>query len=70
MIYVLDKIAPGTANHDTLLYGAEVKFYSSKVAVGRAISRPPCPASTPSATARALLAAFPRRVHPVSTPPA
>ena len=31
MIYVLDKIAPGTANHDTLLYGAEVKFYSSRL---------------------------------------
>jgi len=31
MIYQLDKIAPGTANHDTLLYGAEVKFYSSRL---------------------------------------
>lgn len=31
MIYALDKIAPGTANHDTLLYGAEVKFYSSRL---------------------------------------
>ena len=30
MIYTLDKIAPGTANHDTLLYGVEVKFYSAK----------------------------------------
>lgn len=30
MIYALDKIAPGTANHDTLLYGVEVKFYSSR----------------------------------------
>ncbi|MDR1640346.1 MAG: NAD(P)/FAD-dependent oxidoreductase [Clostridiales bacterium] len=29
MIYALDKLAPGTANYDTLLYGAEVKFYSS-----------------------------------------
>ncbi|MDR1540198.1 MAG: NAD(P)/FAD-dependent oxidoreductase [Clostridiales bacterium] len=29
MIYTLDKLAPGTANYDTLLYGAEVKFYSS-----------------------------------------
>ena len=26
MIYALDKIAPGTANDDTLLYGVEVKF--------------------------------------------
>ena len=33
MIYVLDKIAPGTANHDTLLYGAEVKFYSARLAL-------------------------------------
>ncbi len=31
MIYVLDKIAPGTANYDTLLYGVEVKFYSSRL---------------------------------------
>ncbi|MBQ1878126.1 MAG: FAD-dependent oxidoreductase, partial [Erysipelotrichaceae bacterium] len=31
MIYALDKIAPGTANYDTLLYGAEVKFYSSRI---------------------------------------
>ena len=31
MIYALDKIAPGTANDDTLLYGVEVKFYSSRV---------------------------------------
>lgn len=33
MIYALDKIAPGMANADTLLYGVEVKFYNSKVAV-------------------------------------
>lgn len=31
MIRVLDKIAPGTANQDTLLYGVEVKFYSSRL---------------------------------------
>jgi uncharacterized protein len=31
MIYTLDKIAPGTANYDTLLYGVEVKFYSSRL---------------------------------------
>jgi len=31
MIYQLDKLAPGTANYDTLLYGAEVKFYSSRL---------------------------------------
>jgi len=33
MIYALDKIAPGTANPDTLLYGVEVKFYNSEVEV-------------------------------------
>lgn len=33
MIYALDKIAPGTANEDTLLYGVEVKFYNSQVEV-------------------------------------
>ncbi|MDD7019048.1 MAG: FAD-dependent oxidoreductase, partial [Hornefia butyriciproducens] len=33
MIYALDKIAPGTANEDTLLYGIEVKFYNSRVEV-------------------------------------
>ena len=31
MIYALDKLAPGTANYDTLLYGAEVKFYSARI---------------------------------------
>ena len=33
MIYALDKIAPGTANDDTLLYGVEVKFYNMEVKV-------------------------------------
>ena len=33
MIYQLDKLAPGTANYDTLLYGAEVKFYSARLAL-------------------------------------
>ena len=33
MIYALDKIAPGTANEDTLLYGVEVKFYNMEVKV-------------------------------------
>ena len=33
MIYALDKIAPGTANDDTLLYGVEVKFYNMEVAI-------------------------------------
>ena len=35
MIYALDKVAPGTANDDTLLYGVEVKFYSNKVVVDK-----------------------------------
>lgn len=35
MIYALDKIAPGTANDDTLLYGVEVKFYNMEVELNR-----------------------------------
>lgn len=31
MIHALDKIAPGMANDDTLLYGVEVKFYNMEV---------------------------------------
>ena len=33
MIYALDKVAPGVANEDTLLYGVEVKFYNMEVEV-------------------------------------
>lgn len=33
MIYALDKVAPGTANDDTLLYGVEVKFYNLEVEI-------------------------------------
>ena len=33
MIYARDKVAPGTANDDTLLYGVEVKFYNMEVEV-------------------------------------
>ncbi len=33
MINALDKIAPGTANDDTLLYGVEVKFYNMEVSI-------------------------------------
>ena len=33
MIYRLDKIAHGTANDDTLLYGVEVKFYNMEVGI-------------------------------------
>lgn len=35
MIYALDKVAPGTANEDTLLYGVEVKFYNMEVEVDK-----------------------------------
>ena len=40
MIYALDKIAPGTANNDTLLYGVEVKFYNMEVAVDENLMTP------------------------------
>ena len=33
MIYALDKIAPGTASEETLLYGVEVKFYNMEVEI-------------------------------------
>lgn len=29
-LYALDKVAPGTANYDTLLYGVECKYYSAR----------------------------------------
>ena len=29
-LYALDKVAPGTANYDTLLYGIECKYYSAR----------------------------------------
>lgn len=35
MIYALDKIAPGTASDDTLLYGVEVKFYNMEVELNK-----------------------------------
>jgi len=37
MIYALDKVAPGTANDDTLLYGVEVKFYNMEVEVDESL---------------------------------
>lgn len=37
MIYALDKVAPGTANDDTLLYGVEVKFYNMEVDVNESL---------------------------------
>ncbi len=33
MIYALNKLVPGTANYDNLLYGTEVKFYNSCIDV-------------------------------------
>ena len=35
MIEALDKVTPGIASDETLLYGVEVKFYSNKVVVNR-----------------------------------
>lgn len=35
MIFALDKVTPGIASDETLLYGVEVKFYSNKVVVDR-----------------------------------
>ena len=35
MIHALDRIAPGTANDDTLLYGVEVKFYNMEVKLSK-----------------------------------
>ena len=40
MIQALDKIAPGTANDDTLLYGVEVKFYNMEVEIEENLESP------------------------------
>ena len=40
MIYALDKIAPGTANDDTLLYGVDVKFYNMEVDIDEHLESP------------------------------
>ncbi len=40
MIQVLDRIAPGTANMDTLLYGVEVKFYSARLQLDGQLETP------------------------------
>ena len=37
-----DKIAPGTANEDTLLYGVEVKFYNMEVEVNKKLESKMC----------------------------
>ncbi len=52
MIYALDKIAPGTANDDTLLYGVEVKFYNMEVEIDDDLQTK-CPGCMSSATAPA-----------------
>lgn len=36
MIEALDKVSPGLASDETLLYGVEVKFYSNKIKVNKA----------------------------------
>lgn len=35
MLFALDRVTPGLASDETLLYGVEVKFYSNKVTVDR-----------------------------------
>ena len=35
MLFALDKVTPGIASAETLLYGVEVKFYSNKVVVDK-----------------------------------
>ncbi len=51
MIYALDKIAPGTANDDTLLYGVEVKFYNMEVQLDENLETPHKGACSSSVTA-------------------
>lgn len=41
MIYRLDRIAPGTANDETLLYGVEVKFYNVEVELDKRLRAAP-----------------------------
>jgi len=40
MIQVLNNIAPGMTNDDTLLYGVEVKFYSSRITLTKELELP------------------------------
>jgi len=40
MLEVLDKISPGLHSRDTLLYGVEVKFYSSRLALNECLETP------------------------------
>ncbi|NIQ06672.1 MAG: hypothetical protein GWO20_13370 [Candidatus Korarchaeota archaeon] len=37
MLQALDKIAPGIASRDTLLYGTEMKFYSSRLQLSKSL---------------------------------
>lgn len=40
MLEALNRIAPGLASRDTLLYGVEVKFYSSRLALNKCLETP------------------------------
>lgn len=40
MLTALNKIAPGLASQDTLLYGVEVKFYSSRLTLNKCLETP------------------------------
>jgi len=40
MLDALDRLLPGVGGRDTLLYGAEVKFYSSRLALDRSLQTP------------------------------
>lgn len=40
MLEALDRLAPGLASGDTLLYGVEVKFYSSRLALNECLETP------------------------------
>ncbi len=40
MLEALDKLAPGLHSRDTLLYGVEVKFYSSRLALNECLETP------------------------------
>jgi uncharacterized FAD-dependent dehydrogenase len=40
MLDALDALLPGVGGGDTLLYGAEVKFYSSRLSLGADLQTP------------------------------
>lgn len=60
MIQALDRIAPGSANDDTLLYGVEVKFYSSRLSLSKELKRA-CPMCLRSEMVPELQGDFPRQ---------